>query len=138
MATVKMLTDAEATPEARAVFDDIRKTRKTDFVNNAWRAQANHPAMLKRNWERAKTTMAPGAIDALSKEFIYLAVSIMNNCEYCIHSHSHFARQKGMTDAQYTELLEVIALATENNRMMTAMHVPVDERFKVRTPGADE
>ncbi|HRD78381.1 MAG TPA: carboxymuconolactone decarboxylase family protein [Hyphomicrobiaceae bacterium] len=138
MATVKMLTDAEASPEARAVFDDIRKTRKSDFVNNAWRAQANHPAMLKRNWEHAKRTMAPGALDALTKEFVYLAVSIMNNCEYCIHSHTFFARQKGMTDAQYSEFLEVIGLATEGNRMMTAMNVPVDERFKVKTTGIDE
>lgn len=131
MATVKPLTDAEAAPEARAVFDDIRKTRNSDFVNNAWRAQANHPAMLKRNWEHAKATMAPGALDPLTKELVYLAVSIMNNCEYCIHSHSFFARQKGMTEAQYGEFLAVIGLATEGNRMMTAMQVPPDDKFKV-------
>jgi AhpD family alkylhydroperoxidase len=133
MATVKLVTDADAHPIAKAVFDDIRATRKTDYVNNAWRAQANHPAMLKRNWEHAKATMAPGALDALTKEFIYLAVSIMNDCEYCIHTHSHFARQKGMTDAQYSEFLAVIGLATEGNRMMTAMQVPVDDRYDVKS-----
>lgn len=132
MATVKLLTDAEAAPAAREVFDDIRKTRKTDFVNNAWRAQANHPDILKRNWEKAKATMAPGALDALTKEMIYLTVSIMNNCEYCVHSHSHFARQKGMTPEQYGELLSVIGLATENNALMNAMRIPVDEAFKVK------
>jgi AhpD family alkylhydroperoxidase len=131
MATVKLIQDHEAHPTAKAVFDDIRKTRNSDYVNNAWRALANHPEMLKRNWHHAKATMAPGELDALTKELIYLAVSIANSCEYCIHTHSTFARQKGMTDAQYTEFLAVIALATEGNRMMTAMQVPVDERFKV-------
>ena len=131
MAIVKMLTDAEASPAARAVFDDIRATRKTDFVNNAWRAMANHPVHLKRQWETAKHVMAPGAIDALTKEYIYLTVSIMNNCEYCINSHSYFARAKGMTPEQYSEVLAVIDLATAGNRMMTAMQVPVDEAFKV-------
>ncbi len=132
MATVKLLTDEEASPEARAVFDDIRKTRNSDFVNNAWRAQANDPANLKRTWEKAKEVMGPGtALDPLVKEFIYLTVSIMNNCEYCIHSHTFFAGQKGMTEAQYNDLLRVIGLATEGNRMMTAMQVPPDERFKV-------
>lgn len=131
MTTVKILSDAEATPAARAVFDDIRQTRKTDFVNNAWRAMANHPSHLQRQWATAKEVMAPGALDALTKEYIYLTVSIMNACEYCIHSHSHFARQKGMTPEMYSELLAVIDLATAGNRMMTAMQVPVDEAFKV-------
>lgn len=131
MATVKLIQDHEAHPTAKAVFDDIRATRKTDYVNNSWRAMANHPEMLKRNWEHAKAVMAPGALDALTKEYIYIAVSIMNSCEYCIHTHTHFARQKGMTPQQYTELLQVIGLATEGNRMMTAMQVPVDDRFKV-------
>jgi AhpD family alkylhydroperoxidase len=132
MTTVKLLSDAQAQPAARAVFDDIRATRKTDFVNNAWRAQANDPVALARTWEKAKAVMAPGAIDAVTKEMIYLTVSIMNNCEYCIHSHTFFGRAKGMTDAQYNELLQVIGLATEGNRMMTAMQVPVDEAFKVK------
>ncbi len=131
MTTVKLLSDAEASPAARAVFDDIRATRKSDFVNNAWRAQANDPVALARTWEKAKAVMAPGAIDAVTKEMIYLTVSIMNNCEYCIHSHTFFGRAKGMTEAQYNELLQVIGLATEGNRMMTAMQVPVDDRFKV-------
>jgi AhpD family alkylhydroperoxidase len=133
MAVVKLVTDAEAHPTAKAVFDDIRKTRQTDYVNNAWRAQGNHPDMLKRNWEHAKATMAPGALDALTKEFVYLAVSIMNNCEYCIHTHTHFAKMKGMTPEQYSEFLAVIGLATEGNRMMTAMQVPVDDRFQVKS-----
>lgn len=131
MTTVRLLSDEQASPEARAVFDDIRKTRNTDYVNNAWRAMANHPEMLKRNWEKAKDIMAPGALDPITKELIYLTVSIMNDCEYCIHSHTHFAREKGMSDAQYGEMLSVIGLATEGNRMMTAMQVPVDERFTV-------
>jgi AhpD family alkylhydroperoxidase len=132
MATVKLLTDAEASSEARAVFDDIRKTRNTDYVNNSWRAQANDPVALKRSWEKAKEVMGPGtALDPLVKEFIYMTVSIMNNCEYCIHTHTHFAKQKGMTVDQYNDLLRVIGLATESNRMMTAMQVPPDERFKV-------
>lgn len=133
MAVVKLVTDAEAHPIAKEVFDDIRATRKTDYVNNAWRAQANHPELLKRNWEHAKATMAPGALDAVTKELVYLAVSIGNSCEYCIHTHTHFARQKGLTDAQYTEFLAVLALAHENNRLMTAMQVPVDERFQVKS-----
>ena len=132
MATVKLLTDQEASPEARAVFDDIRKTRSTDYVNNSWRALANDPANLKASWEKAKAVMGPGtALDPLVKEFIYITVSIMNNCEYCIHSHTYFAKQKGMTMAQYNDMLRVIGLATEGNRMMTAMQVPPDERFKV-------
>ena len=136
MPTVKLLDDHTASPEAKEVFDDIRSTRNTDYVNNAWRAQANNPAMLKRNWEKAKTIMGDtgeGSLDPITKEMIYLAVSIMNNCEYCIHSHTHFAREKGMTEKQYNEMLDIIGLATEGNRMMTAMHVPVDEKFQVKT-----
>jgi AhpD family alkylhydroperoxidase len=129
---VKLLTDAEATPKARAVFDDIRKTRGTDYVNNSWRAHANDPDAFKDRWEKAKAVMGPGtALDPLVKEFIYLAVSIMNNCEYCIHTHTHFARQKGMTQAQYNDMLRVVGLATEGNRLMTAMQVPPDERYKL-------
>lgn len=134
MTTVRLISDQEASPEARAVFDDIRKTRQTDFVGNTWRAQANHPAMLKRNWEKAKEIMAPdGALDPITKELIYLTVSIMNDCEYCIHSHTYFARQKGMTDAQYHEMLDIIGLATEGNRLMTAMQVPVDDLYDVKS-----
>ena len=132
MATVKLLSDSEASPAAREVFDEIRRVRKTDYVNNAWRALANDPANLRQIWDKAQTVMAPGALDLLTKELVYLTVSIMNNCEYCIHSHSAFARAKGMTDAQYNELLRVIGLATELNRLMTAMSVPVDDRFQVK------
>lgn len=132
MTTVRLLTDEQASPLAREVFDDIRETRQSDYVNNAWRATANHPEMLKRNWEKAKAVMGPGSLDPVTKELIYLTVSIMNNCEYCIHSHTFFAKQKGLTDAQYNEMLDIIGLATEGNRMMTAMQVPVDERFQVR------
>jgi AhpD family alkylhydroperoxidase len=95
---------------------------------------ANHPEMLKRNWEKAKEIMGPGELDPVTKELIYLTVSIMNDCEYCIHTHTHFAKMKGMTQQQYNEMLDIIGLATEGNRMMTAMQVPVDERFKVDTP----
>jgi AhpD family alkylhydroperoxidase len=133
MATVKLLSDEEASPEARAVFDDIRTKRKTDYVNNAWRAFANDPENLKATWEKAQRVMGPGTpLDPLVKEMIYLTVSIMNKCEYCINSHSHFARQKGMTEAQYNDMLRVIGLATEGNAFMTAMQVPPDERFKVK------
>ena len=133
MATVPILSDDELSPEAAEVFDDIRRTRNTDFVGNAWRAQANNPKALKRHWEKAKEIMgADGALDPVTKEMIYLSVSIMNNCEYCIHSHTHFARQKGLTDDQYNEMLDIIGLATEGNRMMTAMQVPVDEVYKVK------
>lgn len=130
MATIRILSDADASPEARAVFDDIRAKRKTDFVNNAWRALANDPVTLKATWEKAQRVMAPGALDPLTKELVYLAVSISNKCDYCIHSHTAFAKAKGMTDEQYSELLRVIGLANELNAMMTAMSVPVDERFK--------
>ncbi|MEQ1647929.1 MAG: carboxymuconolactone decarboxylase family protein [Hyphomicrobiaceae bacterium] len=132
MATVKLLSDADASPAARAVFDDIRATRNTDYINNAWRALANDPVALKRTWGKAKDVMAPGALDVLTKELIYLTVSIMNSCDYCIHSHTAFARAKGMTQEQHNELLRVIGLATELNRTMTAMAVPVDERFQAR------
>ena len=132
MATVKMIQDDEATPLAKEVFDDIRKTRNSDFVNNAWRAQANNPEMLKRNWDKAREIMGPGgALDPVTKEMIYLTVSIMNNCEYCIHTHTYFGKQKGMTQEQYNAMLDIIGLATEGNRMMTAMQVPVDDVFKV-------
>lgn len=131
MATVPILSDDELSPEAQEVFEDIRKTRNTDFVGNAWRAQANNPKSLKRFWEKAKEIMGPdSSLDPVTKEMIYLTVSIMNNCEYCIHSHSYFARQKGLTEEQYNEMLDIIGLATEGNRMMTAMQVPVDDVYK--------
>ena len=113
------------------MYDDIRTTRKTDFINNFWRALAVNPAQLRRTWDGAKAVMAPGAIDALTKEFIYIAVSVANKCEYCIHSHTAAARAKGMSEAQYAELIAVIGMAHSTNGLVTAMQVPVDDVFKV-------
>lgn len=130
MATVPLISDAEASAEVRAVFDDIRRTRGTDFINNFWRALAHDPALLKATWERLKTVMAPGALDPLTKEMLYIAVSTANACEYCAHSHTAAARAKGMTEAQYGELLSVIGMASQTNALVNALQVPVDEEFK--------
>lgn len=129
MADLKPLSDSEASAEARAVFDDIRRTRNTDFVNNFWRVLAHHPVTLKRTWESVKEVMAPGSLDPLIKEMIYVAVSSTNNCEYCIRSHTAAARRAGMTDAMLGELQAVVAMANETNRLATGYQVPVDERF---------
>lgn len=129
MATVPLLADAEAAPEARAVFDDIRATRGTDYVNAFWRALAHDPAQLARVWAEAKAVMGPGALDPLTKEMLYLAVSIANACPYCVHSHTAGARAKGMTPAQHAELLAVVALAARTNHLATALGVPVDPAF---------
>jgi AhpD family alkylhydroperoxidase len=131
MGTVPPLTDETAGAEARAVFDDIRAKRKTDYVNNFWRALAHDPAQLNSVWDRAQAVMAPGALDPLVKELVYIAVSATNSCSYCVHSHTAAARAKGMTDAQHTELLAVIAMASQTNALATAMQVETDERFKV-------
>jgi AhpD family alkylhydroperoxidase len=130
VATTPLLTDEVAGAEARAVFDDIRAKRNTDYINNFWRALAKDPALLKTTWERLQIVMAPGALDPLMKEFIYMAVSITNNCSYCIHSHTAAARAKGMTDAQYAELIAVVAMASQTNALATALQVEADERFK--------
>ena len=130
MATVTLITDEEATPEVRAVFDDIRATRGTDFINNFWRALAHDPDLLKATWERLKRVMGPGALDPLVKEMIYIAVSAANGCTYCAHSHTASARAKGMSDAQYGELLSVIGMASQTNGLVNAMQVPVDDAFK--------
>ena len=129
MATVRLLNDEEAGAEALAVFDDIRAKRQTDYVNNFWRALAHDPATLKATWERAQAVMAPGALDPLVKELIYVAVSTANGCDYCVHSHTAAAKAKGMTTAMHGELLAVIALASQTNALATALSVPVDERF---------
>jgi AhpD family alkylhydroperoxidase len=125
-----LLTDDELTPQAKAVFDEIRETRKTDYINNFWRALAHDPVSLKRTWDSIRQVMAPGALDPLTKELIYVAVSIANNCEYCIRSHGASARAKGLTDEGFMELVAVIGMASETNRMATALQVPVDDRFK--------
>jgi AhpD family alkylhydroperoxidase len=130
VATVPLLSDEAAGAEALAVFEDIRTKRKTDYVNNFWRALAQNPDQLKATWDRLQTVMAPGALDPLVKEFIYMAVSITNNCSYCVHSHTAAAKAKGMSDDQYKEFLAVVAMAAQTNALATALQVEVDERFK--------
>ncbi|MEM7465820.1 MAG: carboxymuconolactone decarboxylase family protein [Pseudomonadota bacterium] len=131
MATVNLIEYNEASDEVRAVYDDIRKVRQTDFINNFWKALANNPAQLKRTWEGVKEVMAPGALDPLTKELIYIAVSATNQCEYCTHSHTAAAKAKGMSDAQHAELMAVIGMANSTNGLVASLQVPVDEAFKV-------
>ena len=119
-----------ASPEVRAVYDDIMATRKVPSVNNFWKALAHDPALLARTWANVKEVMAPGALHPLVKELLYVAVSVTNNCEYCIHSHTAAARGKGMTPAMYHELLAVVALANQTNRFANGYRIDVDERFK--------
>ena len=133
MATVRLFSDSEveANPAVKAVFDDIRATRRSDFVNNIWRGLANDPPLLKRPWEAVKSVMAvEGALDPLVREMIYIAVSTANGCSYCIHSHTAAARAKGMTDAQHGELLAVIAMASQTNALATALQVETDDRYQ--------
>ncbi|NRG16494.1 carboxymuconolactone decarboxylase family protein [Rhizobiales bacterium] len=135
MSVWPMLEDDEMPEASRAVADDIRQTRKTDFLNNFWRVLANDPALMKRTWESLKEIMSPGELDPLAKEMIYLAVSISNSCDYCISSHTAAARAKGMSEAQLGELLSVVGMASETNRLASALQVPVDEAFR-RPPKA--
>jgi AhpD family alkylhydroperoxidase len=132
MATTPLIEYEQASPQVRAVYDDIRATRRTDFINNFWKALAVNPAQLERTWAGAKAVMAPGALDGLTKELVYIAVSVANGCSYCIHSHTAAARAKGMTEEQYGELLAVIGMAHSTNGLVTAMQVPVDDVFQVR------
>lgn len=134
MSTMPILTDEELPPEAAAVFDEIRAVRKTSFVNNFWRVLANDPPSLRRTWDSLKQVMGPGTLDPLTKELIYVAVSMANSCEYCIRSHTAAARAKGMTDAQYMELVAVVAMAAETNRLVTSLQVPVDAVFLPQPP----
>jgi AhpD family alkylhydroperoxidase len=131
MATVKLLPDDELSSEARAVFEDIRNTRQSDFVNNFWRALAHDPKTLRRTWDSVKEVMAPGALDPKVKEMLYVAVSVAQGCNYCIHSHTASARAKGMTEAEYNEMIAIIGMAAETNRLVTALGVPVDDAFLV-------
>ena len=131
MATVKLLEDHELSPEALAVFEDIRATRQTDYVNNFWRSLANDPATLKRTWQSLKDIMGPGSLSPKMKEMIYIAVSVAHGCDYCIHSHTASARAKGMTEAEYLEMLAIIGMAAETNRLVTALGTPVDAAYKV-------
>lgn len=130
MATVRPPADPEADPRVKAVFDDIRATRKTDFVNNLWRALAFDAALLERTWADVKALMAsPTTLDPLTKEMVYVAVSIANSCSYCVHSHTAAARAKGMTDAQHAELLAIVALAARTNHLANGLQVPLDPAF---------
>jgi AhpD family alkylhydroperoxidase len=129
MASVKLIEYREASVEVRAVYDDIMATRKTDWINNFWKALASHPPTLRRTWESVKEVMAPGALDPLTKELVYLAVSATNGCEYCIASHTASARAKGMTDEMLGELLAVVGMANETNRLADGYQVEVDDAF---------
>jgi AhpD family alkylhydroperoxidase len=129
MSLVKLIEYAEAGAEVRAVYDDIMRTRGVDWVNNFWKALANDPPALRRVWENVKQVMAPGALDALTKEMIYVAVSATNNCEYCSYSHTAAARKKGMSDAMFMELMAVVGLANETNRLANGLRFPVDRAF---------
>ena len=130
MALVKLIEYADASREVRAIYDDIMKTRGVDWINNFWKALANDPAQLKRIWENVKQVMAPGALDPLVKEMVYVAVSATNGCEYCTHSHTAAARKKGMSDAMLMELMAVVGLANETNRLANGLRVDVDPQFK--------
>ncbi len=123
----RLIEYADAGPEVRAVFDDIKRTRNVPDVNNFWKALANHPPSLKRTWESLREVMAPGALDPLVKEMLYVAVSIAHGCDYCIASHTAAARKRGMTDEMLGELLAVVGMASETNRMAAGLRVPVDE-----------
>lgn len=126
---VPLIEIADASPEVRAVYDDIMATRNINWVNNFWKVLANDPALLKRTWEGLKAVMGPGALDPLVKEMIYVAVSATNGCEYCTYSHTAAARAKGMNEAQLMELMAVVGLANETNRLANGLRPPVDAVF---------
>jgi AhpD family alkylhydroperoxidase len=130
MATFGLIEYKDGSAEVRAIYDDIMTTRKTDWINNFWKAIAHDPALLKRTWEDIKEIMAPGALDPLTKEMIYIAVSVTNNCAYCIASHTASAFGKGMTNAMFKELQAVVGMANETNKLVTGYQVEVDERFR--------
>ena len=127
---VPLIDEASANAEVRVVYDDIKKTRDTDYINNFWQVLANDPATLKRIWGGLKEVMAPGALDPLTKEMIYLAISISNGCAYCSHSHGVAAKGRGMTKEMYAELLAIVGMANEINRVETGYQVEIDERFR--------
>jgi AhpD family alkylhydroperoxidase len=130
VATFGLVEYAGASPEVKAVYDDIMATRKTDWINNFWKALAHDPATLKRTWEDIKQIMAPGALDPLTKEMIYVAVSVTNGCPYCIASHTASARNKGMTAEMFHEIMAVVGMANESNRLANGYQIEVDEQFK--------
>ena len=131
MATVSLIHYEDAPPEVKAVYDEIKRARHVEDVNNFWKALANHPETLKRTWETLREVMRPGALDELTKELIYVAVSVTNNCEYCIHSHTASAVGKGMTPAQYQELIAVVAMANHTNTLANGFKIPVDAQYLV-------
>ena len=138
MSTVRLWTDKDVanSPRVKAVFDDIRTTRKSQFINNFWRALANQPALLERTWSGIKEVMfKAGALDPLTKELIYIAVSVTNGCSYCVHSHTAAARTKGISEEQYAELAAIIGMANETNALATALQIPVDPEFLVDEKG---
>ncbi len=130
MATLGLVEYLDAPPEVRAVYDDIMATRRTNWINNFWKALAHDPPTLRRTWESIKQIMAPGALDPLVKEMLYVAVSATNQCPYCIASHTAAARKAGMTDAMFAELMAVVGMANETNRLASGYQVEIDEAFK--------
>ena len=130
MATLGLIEYDAATPEVRAVYNDIMATRRTDWISNFWKAVAHDPPTLRRTWESVKQVMAPGTLDPLTKELVYVAVSATNQCAYCIASHTAAARKAGMTDAQFAELMAVVGMANETNRLVSGYQVEIDERFR--------
>ena len=136
MATLGLIEYEDAGPEVRAVYDDIMATRNTDYINNFWKAIAHDVPTLRRTWESIKQIMAPGALDPLTKEMMYLAVSATNQCGYCIASHTASARKAGMSDGMFAELMAVVGMANETNRLASGYQVEIDERFQVRRPAS--
>jgi AhpD family alkylhydroperoxidase len=130
VATLGLIEYQDASPEVREIYDDIMATRKTDWINNFWKALANDPPTLRRTWNSVKEIMVPGALDALTKEMLYVAVSVSNQCGYCIASHTAAARKAGMTDAMFAELMAVVGMANETNRLASGYQVEIDERFR--------
>jgi AhpD family alkylhydroperoxidase len=130
MATLGLIEYDDSTGAVREVYDDIRQTRQTDYINNFWKALAHDPVTLKRTWESVKQIMTPGALDPLTKELIYVAVSATNQCAYCIASHTVSARKAGMTDEMFAELMAVVGMANETNRLASGYQVEIDERFR--------
>ncbi len=130
MSTFGFIEYKDASPAVKAIYDDIMATRKTDYINNFWKAIAHDPVLLKRTWEDLKAIMSPGALDSLTKELLYIAVSVTNNCQYCIYSHTAAAFGKGMTTEMFKELQQVIGMANETNKLVTGYQVPVDARFQ--------
>jgi AhpD family alkylhydroperoxidase len=131
MATLGLTEYADASPEVRAVYDEIMAARKTDWINNFWKALARDPATLRRTWDSVKQIMGPGALDPLTKEMLYVAVSASNQCGYCIASHTAASRKAGMSDEMFAELMAVVGMANETNRLASGYQVEIDDRFKV-------